>query len=175
VAKPEVAEAELAAYDSRPDTRAHIARVQELLKQVRVELAERAVRHDKSKLVEPELSAFDHATPLLAAAKYGTPEYDEAKAALGPALEAHYRANDHHPEHFPRGIEDMDLIQLIEMLADWKAAGERHEDGGDLHRSIIVNQERFGYDQVMATRLYWTARRLGWIEDADPIVEPADA
>lgn len=162
-------------YDSAPDTRAHIARVQELLRDVRVELAARAVRHDRSKLVEPEKSAFDRCTPLLAATEYGTPEYEAAKAELGTALAHHYRVNDHHPEHFrgfPGGMEEMDLLQLIEMLADWKAAGERHADGGDLHRSLIVNQERFGYDDVMYRRLFWTARRLGWIEDT-VTVEPA--
>jgi hypothetical protein len=41
----------------------------------------------------------------------------------------------------------MDLVQVIEMLADWKAATLRHADGS-LTRSIIQNADRFGYDKT---------------------------
>ena len=150
-------------YDSRPDTEAHSSRVQELLGEVSSELDQRARRHDASKLEAPEKEAFDRATPKLSEMTYGSPEYRAALVELGPALEHHYAANDHHPEHHEHGIRDMDLIQLIEMLADWKAAGERHEDGGDLERSIKHNAIRFHYDQTMVHMLMRTADRLGWL------------
>ena len=38
----------------------------------------------------------------------------------------------------------MNLVDLIEMLCDWKAATMRHNDG-DIMKSIEINQERFGY------------------------------
>jgi hypothetical protein len=42
----------------------------------------------------------------------------------------------------------MSLVQLTEMLCDWKAATLRHKDG-DIRRSIEQNQQRFGYsDEV---------------------------
>jgi hypothetical protein len=47
----------------------------------------------------------------------------------------------------------MDLVQVIEMLADWKAATLRHADG-DLARSIEQNAERFGYGDQF---------RFGWL------------
>ena len=134
-----------ATFDSRPDTWEHIGQVQGLVLGVAQELVRRAWKHDQSKLSEPERSAFDEVTPKLAATTYPSPEYDEAKAELGKALGHHYRHNDHHPEHFEAGIHDMDLIQLLEMLCDWKAAGRRHKDGGDLRRSIETGAERFGY------------------------------
>ena len=42
------------------------------------------------------------------------------------------------------GIGGMTLLDLVEMLCDWKAATMRHNDGSIL-RSIEINQERFGY------------------------------
>lgn len=152
-----------AAFDSRADTLAHIGRVRELMAEVIVNLTARSIEHDASKLMEPEKSAFDRCTPLLAQTTYGTPEYEDAKAQLGDALAHHYDACDHHPEHELLGIHGMNLLQLIELLADWRAAGERHADGGNLQRSIIQNAERFGYDDTFANMLLSTARELGWI------------
>lgn len=48
------------------------------------------------------------------------------------------------------------------MLADWKAATLRHDDG-DLKRSIDINAERFGYGEEIHTLLLTTARDLGWL------------
>lgn len=61
------------------------------------------------------------------------------------------------------GFDEMCLLDLIEMLADWKAATERHADG-DLRRSIEQNAKRFGYDESMTHRLHLTAKRLGWYD-----------
>lgn len=58
------------------------------------------------------------------------------------------------------GINGMCLIDLIEMLCDWKAATMRHKDG-DLSRSIEINQKRFGYTDELKTILHNTAQRMG--------------
>jgi len=55
----------------------------------------------------------------------------------------------------------MDLLDLVEMLCDWKAATERHKDG-DLLRSIEQNQKRFLYSDELKQILINTAVRLGW-------------
>jgi hypothetical protein len=149
-------------YDSRPDTYEHIAEVRARLLDVAKDLIDRAHRHDASKLVEPELSTFDEFTPKLRDSTYGSDEYKSFLAGMGEGLKHHYASNDHHPEHHPGGVRDMDLVQMIEMLADWKAATLRHADG-DLGRSITQNAKRFDYgDEV--TRLLWlTADRMGWL------------
>lgn len=159
----DLSERPCAAYDSRADTLAHIGRVRELMAEVIVNLTARSIEHDASKLMEPEKSAFDRCTPMLAQTTYGTPGYEDAKAQLGEALVHHYAACDHHPEHDPAGIHGMNLLQLIELLADWRAAGERHENGGDLTSSILQNMQRFHYDDTFAEMLISTARELGWI------------
>lgn len=87
--------------DSRPETAEHIAQVRGLLLGVAGELVGRGHRHDASKLVEPEVATFDRVTTQLRSLTYGSPEYEAARAEMGPALDHHYAVNDHHPEHFP--------------------------------------------------------------------------
>jgi hypothetical protein len=109
----------------------------------------RAVNHDKSKFSEPERSAYNEYVPKLRNAKYGSEEYTELVQQMRLAGAAHHNeVNRHHPEHFQNGIKDMNLIDLIEMICDWKAASERHADG-NIYKSIEINQERFKYsDEV---------------------------
>jgi hypothetical protein len=150
-------------YDSRPDTREHIETVRRLLGEAVGNLQYRRRVHDQSKLEEPELSVFNEYTPKLRDSTYGSDEYKQFLAEMGEGLRHHYAVNDHHPEHHPHGVKDMDLVQVIEMLADWKAATLRHADG-DLARSIRQNADRFGYGEEFERLLVNTAKRFGWLE-----------
>lgn len=125
------------------ETMRHIEMVRNIVDLIIVELMERARKHDQSKLKPPEVELFTEFTEKLRGMTYGSPEYEECRAAMGPALEHHYANNRHHPEHFKGGINDMNLVDLLEMLCDWKAASTRHNDG-NLRRSIEVNGDRFG-------------------------------
>jgi hypothetical protein len=149
-------------YDSRPETREHIAQVQELLEEAIGDLRYRLAMHDLSKLEEPELATFNEYTPKLADSTYGSDEYKTFLVGMGEGLKHHYAVNDHHPEHFENGMRDMDLIQVLEMLADWKAATLRHKNGS-LRRSIEQNAERFDYGPEVRLLLFNTANRLGWL------------
>jgi len=113
------------------------------------ELIDRANCHDDTKLEDPELPLFDEYTPKLAAVSYGSSEYEQFLKGLKPALDHHYAHNRHHPEHFLNGIKDMDLVDLIEMLCDWKAASLRQHDGNIL-KSIEKNQDRFEYTKELS-------------------------
>jgi hypothetical protein len=146
-------------YDSRLDTYEHIERVREWLHRVTLALLRRAKRHDASKLAEPERAMFDEFTPKLAASTYGSGEYEGFREAMGEALRHHYECNSHHPEHYEDGIAGMSLLDLIEMLCDWYAATERHEDG-DILRSIEQNQGRFGYSDELKSILLNTIHEL---------------
>lgn len=121
----------------------HIHRVAELLHQCIKELLDRASNHDKSKLESPELEYFTKFTERLSSLTYGSDEYKQALRDLKPALDHHYANNSHHPEFYKNGINDMNLLDLIEMLCDWKAASERHNDG-NIRKSIEINGNRFG-------------------------------
>jgi len=148
-------------YDSEVDTLKHIKRVSELLNICIIHLLKRGKNHDKSKLEDPEKPIFDEMTPLLAKTTYGSEEYKESLEKMGSALKHHYAQNRHHPEHFADGINDMTLLDIIEMLMDWKAAGERHNDGNIRH-SLEENKNRFDIDEQLFKILQNTVNDLGW-------------
>jgi len=125
------------------ETREHIALVGRLMHGLVKEMLDRCDRHDLSKLERPEVEAFTVMTPALSQTDYGTAQNDANKALLGDALAHHYSKNRHHPEHFKNGVDDMNLIDIIEMFCDWKAAGTRHKSGGNIRKSIEINRDRF--------------------------------
>lgn len=149
-------------YDSTFDTQAHIIQVRHLLFRAITNLLDRSLKHDGSKLDEPEKAIFDEYTPKLKETIYGSQEYWGFLREMQPALDHHYANNSHHPEHFPNGIQDMTLLDLVEMLCDWKAATMRHE-GGDLLESIGINVKRFNISPELYTILSSTAKELGWL------------
>lgn len=146
-------------YDSGTDTQLHIKRVAQLLSQAAAELLRRATVHDDSKLKSPEKEFFDEFTPLLAGSTYGSDEYKGFLQKLKVGLDHHYKNNSHHPEHYPNGINGMDLFDIIEMFFDWKAAGERHNDG-NIYKSIEINKKRFEMSDQLAQIFENTAKNL---------------
>ena len=138
-------------------TMRHIERVRNLLNIFVCDLLRRAEVHDQSKLESPEVEMFTEFTPKLASSTYGSTEYDEFRKAMGPALAHHYAKNPHHPEHHKNGVDDMTLLDVLEMFADWKAAGERHNDGNIL-KSIEKNVDRFKLSPQLVKILENTAK-----------------
>jgi len=130
------------------ETMRHIERVRNLLNCMATELLRRGELHDQSKLATPEVELFAEYTDKLRDVTYGSAQYEEFRQALGPALEHHYANNRHHPEHHKNGIADMNLVDLLEMLCDWKAASERHNDG-NIRKSIEHNADRFGMPPIL--------------------------
>lgn len=151
------------AYDSTQDTKEHIQTVRRYLNRLIELLYARAADHDRSKLQDPEKAIFDEVTPRLRGLTYGSDEYKSSLADMKPALDHHYANNSHHPEHYPNGIDGMSLLDLIEMLCDWKAATERHADGS-VSKSLEINKDRFKIDDQLQGILLNTARELGWVD-----------
>jgi hypothetical protein len=159
--------------DSRLDTYKHIQTVQGFVGRVIDSLLRRQRDHDQSKLVSPEVEIFDEYTPKLAASTYGSDEYKSFLKGMWPGLEHHYGNNRHHPEYFAfdgatyypdavsngHAVRQMNLIDLLEMLCDWKAATMRHNDG-DIRRSIEINQKRFGYTDELKQILLNTLHEI---------------
>lgn len=147
--------------DSTQDTLDHIAKVQARLEEVCNHLTVRAAHHDASKLREPEKAGFDTLTEQLSTLVYGSPEYRAALEAGKATIQHHYAVNTHHPEHWLDGIGGMSLLDIVEMLADWKAASERTKQGS-IAQSLPVNRERFGISDQLYAILENTVRELGW-------------
>lgn len=148
-------------YDSTEDTLDHIGKVQARLYEVTSNLIERGPRHDASKLQEPEKSGYDRLTWQLKDLVYGSDEHRAALAEAKLVIDHHYAHNSHHPEHYPNGIAGMSLLDLVEMLCDWKAASERTKQGS-IAASLAHNKQRFGIDDQLSAILENTVRELGW-------------
>ena len=160
-------------YDSTGDTMLHIRRVGDHMTDMMLRLMVRMRDHDASKLVPPEKDMFDEFTPKLAEMEYGSPEYKACTTAMRESggLQHHYANNSHHPEYYENGVNGMSLLDVMEMMCDWKAAGERHTDGGDIMRSIMMNRDRYGLSQQMVDIMMNTAMEMGWVMDGTMPVE----
>ncbi len=107
------------------------------------ELKNRGIAHDNSKMDKIELDVFVEYDQKLRNVEYGSDQYKLYLKEMKPALDSHYQKNRHHPEHFVNGISDMNIIDLSEMLCDWIAVAE--SKGGDIYKSIEINQKRFNF------------------------------
>jgi hypothetical protein len=152
------------AYDSWRDTLEHIQNVQLKIHAVVQDLLHRAMVHDASKLQSPEKEVYDQYTELLRTLEYGSKEYHEVLAKMKVGIDHHYSVSRHHPEYFADSINGMNLVDLLEMVCDWKAAGERHKDKPtDIFKSIEINAERFKIEPQLKQILLNTATYL-WYE-----------
>ena len=124
------------------ETLKHIHLVNKNINKVVSELMKRGEEHDASKMIEPELESFVQETDSLSALTFGSTEYTTNLAKIKPALDHHYANNRHHPQHWKAGINDMNLIDVLEMFCDWAASCKRHADG-NLRKSIEHNGQRF--------------------------------
>jgi hypothetical protein len=127
------------------ETYKHVREVRENMRKFINDLLSRSLKHDDSKFESPEAEIFGDNTHLLAQTEYGSPEYHALLEKVKPAIEHHYAKNRHHPEHHPKGVNDMTLIDLVEMLADWKAATARNKNG-NIRKSIEINAKRYNMD-----------------------------
>lgn len=139
------------------DTQDHINKVNQNIKNFLHVMLVRGRKHDASKLEEHELPIFEEYTPKLATTTYMSDDYKKYLKEMKPALDHHYGVNSHHPEFYANGISDMSLFDITEMLMDWKAAVERHNDG-DIFKSLEMNIKRFNISPDLSKILYRTIK-----------------
>ena len=78
--------------------------------------------------------------------------------ARGDEADTRDAAAVHASDHFHlSGIHAMNIMQLAEMLCDWIAATQRHDDDKDIHDSIEQNASRFGYGEEIEELLHTSA------------------
>lgn len=143
----------------RVETQKHIEKVRKYIRFITDKLTTRGVNHDAVKLDTPEVEVFAEYTDILKNLEYNSPEYKENLSKLSVALDHHYANCRHHPEHFQNGINDMNLVDIVEMLCDWKAASERQHNG-NLLTSIEQNANRFKMTDQLKQILLNTAKLL---------------
>lgn len=141
---------------------AHRALVKDwMIEEVRSLLC-RADQHDLSKFSPQEIGPLADMQRLIdteGQAPYGSAEYKRRTDLLGPMTAHHYAHNSHHPEHFADGVAGMDILDIVEMLCDWKAASTR---GGENAIGLTHSLERFGITGQMASVIRNTLQNRGW-------------
>ena len=145
-------------YDCTNDVKQHIRFVKRYIDKIALKLVYRSVEHDASKLQEPEKSMFDKWRPVLDTVEFGGEEYKAALAGMGEGLKHHYESNRHHPEHFENGVAGMTLIDVVEMVSDWKAAA--FMKGEEVNMDYLI--KRFGLSEQLVDIIENT---LKWFDE----------
>lgn len=135
-------------YDSTAATLTHIRKVNANIIDFCTEMLRRAKNHDESKLHEPEKSILDEYTPKLYSTTYMSDEYKACLEGMKIMIAHHEQNNTHHPGYYTKGIDGMNLFDLIEMYCDWKAASERIP-GGNIEASLETNKSRFNVSEQL--------------------------
>lgn len=149
----------LVPYSSIPDTLIHQNHVLHYLMFMVKDLLDRAEHHDEAKMEPGEVEYFDKVGMLKRSTTYNSEAYADQLKILDPALKHHYGKYRHHPEHFKHGVRDMTLVDLLELICDWKASSTEHQDGNIL-LSIDDNQSRFNYGPEISAILRNTVNML---------------
>ncbi len=125
----------------------HKRRVARHMQTVANDLFHRAAVHDNSKFSPEEYEAYEEAFPNLQKYAYGSEELRAELRKIKPAIQHHFQHNRHHPEYHEHGIDDMNLLDLLEMVCDWLAASERSQT--DMRKGLEINRERFHIDDQL--------------------------
>ena len=145
-------------YDSRVETLLQIKRLNELLNKAAVELLDRAIVHDKSKLEQPEKDLYDKLTPLLKKASSNSDEYKDLSKQYKIAIDHHYKNNRHHPEHYKNGVNDMTLFDIIEMAMDWLV--DVGDSPNDIFKLLKENKEKYNLSDQLGSILKNTYKKM---------------
>lgn len=149
-------------FDFLTDTILHISEVRENLEVVTSELKQRGFAHDRTKLQQLEFDGFVSTREKFKKANYGSPEYQECIELTKPAVEHHYKHNRHHTGYHKNGINDMTLVDIIEMIADWRAAARRSPDK-KLIDTLAYAMNKYKIDKQLAEIIKNTLNYLNWI------------
>lgn len=145
----------------------HKQRVAGYMQTIANDLFRRAYIHDNSKFSPEEFEAYEEAFPNLQKYAYGTEELRAELRKIKPAIQHHFKANDHHPEWHDQGVGGMSLVQLLEMVCDWLAASERSQT--DFSQGLEINKERFHIDEqlfeVIKNTVKWYAPQKLLVDD----------
>lgn len=148
--------------NSTEKTLRHILRVSQLMGTFAKHLITRGARHDQSKFSEEEagpLEVLDRLIEKEGNVPFASAEYEKRKQLLAPMLAHHYANNSHHPEHYPNGIDGMNLVDLVEMFLDWKAASERGEESS---MNLTFACKKYNVSPQLESIFRNTAKHFDW-------------
>jgi hypothetical protein len=98
---------------------------------------------------------------LIAALKQLQPSYPTDSYAIGQAIDL----AEAYKQSLESNVNGMNLIDIVEMVCDWKAATLRHNDG-NIYRSVEINKDRFGISPQLVAIISNTIPLLNRIHSA---------
>lgn len=142
------------------DLHKHKLVLKALLYNLANQLKERADKHDDSKYEKEEKDVFE-SIDNIKREDFDSYEqyYNCTKPLIQKALDHHYANNRHHPEHFENGVNDMNLLDVLEMVVDWDTSASCRRTELDTNYSfkrfkiepqlqkIILNTLKILYDE----------------------------
>lgn len=124
----------------------HNTVVRQNLSMISMAIEARAIVHDLSKFSLDEFESFVELKKIARTHPYGSVEYD-LSMKNNQAITLHFARNTHHPEHHHNGVVDMSLLDMIEMVCDWKATNEvrlrKNETAISWEESMELQRKRF--------------------------------
>lgn len=115
--------------------------------------------HDESKTKNPEFMFYCKLNKALTLVKYESKEYKEI--INDPHVAMHKESNSHHPEFYgDDGINGMTLVDIVNMLSDWKSASMTSDT--PLIEGMKKNKEKFEISDQLYQILVNTVELLGW-------------
>ena len=154
-------------FDFLCDIILHVGEVQENIEEFTSELKKRGLAHDRTKFLALEFDAFVSTREDFKRANYGSEEYKRCVDEAHGAVVHHHENNRHHTHYHKNGIDDMNMIDIIEMVCDWKAASRRSPDM-DFAGSIDHAFKKYGVGKQLGRILKNTFEQLGWIKPGEP-------
>jgi len=135
-------------------------------------LAERAIVHDASKLLDDEFNGFSRINHAARVNKFGSPGYAEGMRRERDVLDLHFSRNRHHPEHaavgpdgkglqgsrIPRPHCEMSFLDVIEMVCDWWGAAQGYDDPRSWSDSAKLNLAHKG--KYLTPTQRWLAEQV---------------
>jgi hypothetical protein len=148
--------------DSTRTTQDHVQKVRDNISRFVSDMIRRGEVHDMSKYEDPEkvlLDAIEYQNVNNGYAPFGSPQYIQNTQILKPMLKHHYSINSHHPQHYPNGVMDMSLMDIVEMFCDWQAAALRNKEP---EMNISHAATMHGLDPQLERIFKNTARAMGF-------------
>jgi len=140
---------------------AHQDNVHALMGKISEDLVMRGCKHDESKFSIEEYEGFVKLFGADTDMDVRSKEYqDIVTSAKTACIQAHYKNNRHHPEHHAN-IEDMTLLDLIEMVCDWKAASPSKRHKGSFEENLTYLKKRKGLTELQC---YVIDLIVSWID-----------
>ena len=164
----------------------HCRYVRRGLDHVERALHERADAHDDSKLFADEFAGFSRINKAAREHPYGSEEYRAGLRQEKPTIDLHYSRNRHHPERrqmmgeaaeAARGLPDdatywaartaaeMNFLDLIEMVCDWRGAYLGYGSQGTWAENMTRQHERYG-DQFTDAQWWLIDQVAGFVGEA---------